>query len=143
MGKQFTLTANDSHQLGAYRADPSGPSKGGVVVIQEIFGVNKHIRAVCDRLASEGYTAVAPALFDRTQKGFECGYTPDEISDMGENFLARFMHPDDFASLAKLGAEYATRKDGEVFEHVFRMRHKNGQWRWVQRMATIFSRTPD
>ena len=81
MGKHFTLTASDAHQLGAYRADPSGPSKGGVVVIQEIFGVNKHIRAVCDRLAAEGYTAVAPALFDRTQKGFECGYTPDEIAN--------------------------------------------------------------
>ena len=52
-----------------------------MVVIQEIFGVNKHIRAVCDRLAAEGYTAVAPALFDRTQKDFECGYTPDEIAN--------------------------------------------------------------
>jgi carboxymethylenebutenolidase len=81
LGKHFTLTANDSHQLGAYRADPAGASKGGVVVIQEIFGVNKHIRAVCDRLAAEGYTAVAPALFDRTQKDFECGYTPDEIAN--------------------------------------------------------------
>ena len=81
MGKHFTLTANDSHQLGAYRADPAGPSKGGVVVIQEIFGVNQHIRAVCDRLAAEGYTAVAPALFDRTEKDFQCGYTPDEIAN--------------------------------------------------------------
>ena len=81
MGKHFTLTASDNHQLGAYRADPAGPSKGGVVVIQEIFGVNHHIRAVCDRLAQEGYTAVAPALFDRTQKDFECGYTPDEIAN--------------------------------------------------------------
>jgi carboxymethylenebutenolidase len=81
LGKHFTLTANDSHQLGAYRADPAGPSKGGIVVIQEIFGVNHHIRAVCDRLAQEGYTAVAPALFDRTEKGFECGYTPDEIAN--------------------------------------------------------------
>jgi carboxymethylenebutenolidase len=81
LGKHFTLTANDQHQLGAYRADPKGPSKGGIVVIQEIFGVNHHIRAVCDRLAEEGYTAVAPALFDRTEKGFECGYTPDEIAN--------------------------------------------------------------
>ncbi len=81
MGKHFTLTAADKHQLGAYRADPKGPAKGGIVVIQEIFGVNHHIRAVCDRLADEGYAAVAPALFDRTQKGFECGYTPDEIAN--------------------------------------------------------------
>ena len=81
MGKHFTLTANDQHQLGAYRADAKGPAKGGIVVIQEIFGVNHHIRAVCDRLAEEGYNAVAPALFDRTEKGFECGYTPDEIAN--------------------------------------------------------------
>jgi PAS domain S-box-containing protein len=71
------------------------------------------------------------------------GYTPAEITEMGENFLQRFMHPDDLASLQKLGEEHLTRRDGEVFEHVFRMRHKSGQWRWVQRRATIFSRTPD
>jgi carboxymethylenebutenolidase len=81
LGKQFTLTAADKHQLGAYRADPKGPAKGSMIVIQEIFGVNHHIRAVCDRLAEEGYVALAPALFDRTQPGFECGYTPDEIAD--------------------------------------------------------------
>ena len=54
------------------------------------------------------------------------GYTPAEISEMGDQFIPRFLHPEDIASLQKLGAEYATRRDGEVFEHVFRMRHKNG-----------------
>ena len=73
MGKHFSLTSADQFQLGAYRADPAGPAKGGIVVIQEIFGVNHHIRAVCDRLAGEGYAALAPALFDRQQKNFECG----------------------------------------------------------------------
>jgi len=81
VGKHFTLAASDAHQLGAYRADAKGPAKGGIVVIQEIFGVNHHIRAVCDRLAGEGYNAVAPALFDRSEKNFECGYTPDEIAN--------------------------------------------------------------
>jgi carboxymethylenebutenolidase len=81
LGKQFTLTAADQHRFGAYRADPQGSAKGGVVVIQEIFGVNRHIRAVCDRLASEGYVALAPALFDRAEPNFECGYTPDEIAN--------------------------------------------------------------
>jgi len=52
-----------------------------VVVIQEIFGVNHHIRSVVDRVAAEGYAAVAPALFDRTQPGFECGYTLDEVAN--------------------------------------------------------------
>jgi len=81
LGKQFSLTSADKFQLGAYRADPVGAAKGGMVVIQEIFGVNHHIRAVCDRLAAEGYAAVAPALFDRQVKDFQSGYTPDEIAE--------------------------------------------------------------
>ncbi len=81
MGKHFSLVASDSFKLGAYRADPSGPAKGGMVVIQEIFGVNHHIRAVCDQLAADGYAAVAPAVFDRQQPNFECGYSPDEIAE--------------------------------------------------------------
>ncbi len=81
MGKHFSLVAADSFKLGAYRADPSGTPKGGIVVIQEIFGVNHHIRAVCDRLAAEGYAAIAPAIFDRQQPDFESGYSPDEIAN--------------------------------------------------------------
>ena len=70
MGKQFSLTAADNFKLGAYRADPADRPRAAIVVIQEIFGVNHHIRAVCDRLAGEGYAAVAPAMFDRSSKGF-------------------------------------------------------------------------
>lgn len=88
MGKQFTLSTSDAHQLGAYRADPAGAPKGGIVVIQEIFGVNQHIRAVCDAFAKEGYAAVAPALFDRTQRNFESGYTPAEI-EKARTFVAK------------------------------------------------------
>ncbi len=80
MGQHVSLTAADHHKLGGYRADPQGTPKGGLVVIQEIFGVNHHIRAVCDRLAALGYVAVAPAVFDRFVRDFECGYTPDEIA---------------------------------------------------------------
>jgi carboxymethylenebutenolidase len=87
LGKHFSLTAADQHQLGAYRADPKGTPKGGIVVIQEIFGVNNHIRNVCDRFAEEGYVAVAPALFDRQVKGFESGYTPPEI-EKARSFIA-------------------------------------------------------
>jgi carboxymethylenebutenolidase len=81
LGKHLSLVASDSFNLGAYRADPSGAAKGGIVVIQEIFGVNHHIRAVCDHLAGMGYAAIAPALFDRQQPNFECGYSPDEIAN--------------------------------------------------------------
>jgi len=73
------LTAADGHRLGAYRADPSGRPRGAVVVIQEIFGVNSHIRSICDRLAAEGYVAIAPAVFDRYERDFETGYSPAEI----------------------------------------------------------------
>ncbi len=79
MGAQISLTASDGFKLGAYRADPPGPAKGGLVVIQEIFGVNHHIRAVCDRFAEQGYASVAPAIFDRIQPNFESGYTPPEV----------------------------------------------------------------
>jgi carboxymethylenebutenolidase len=58
----------------AWRADPSGNPKGGIVVIQEIFGVNSHIRSVTDRFASEGYLAVAPAIFEHVEPKFEVGY---------------------------------------------------------------------
>ena len=88
MGKHFSLTAADSHKLGAYRADPAGKPKGGIVVIQEIFGVNHHIRAVCDRFAGDGYVAVAPALFDRMTRDFESGYSPAEI-EKARSYIAK------------------------------------------------------
>ena len=80
MGQIITLTASDGFKLGGYRADPSQKAKGAIVVIQEIFGVNSHIRSVCDRFAQEGYVAIAPAIFDRIQPGFESGYSPDEVA---------------------------------------------------------------
>src|SRR5436190_9923478 len=81
MGKKITLTAPDGQKLGAYRADPANVVKGGVVVIQEIFGVNHHIRSLCDRLAAAGYAAVAPALFDRKVRDFETGYTAENVAE--------------------------------------------------------------
>lgn len=81
MGQDIKLTASDNFQLGAYRADPAGAPKGAIVVIQEIFGVNHHIRSVCDRLAGEDYVAIAPSIFDRIEPGFTSGYSPDEIAE--------------------------------------------------------------
>jgi len=80
VGQQIKLTASDNFQLGGYRADPAGAPEAAVVVIQEIFGVNHHIRAVCDRLAGEGYVAIAPAIFDRIEPDFQCGYSSDEVA---------------------------------------------------------------
>jgi len=79
MGKMIELTAGDGHKLGAYRADPAGKPRGGVVVIQEIFGVNSHIRSVTDGYAAEGYLAIAPAMYDRVQRNYETGYTQEDI----------------------------------------------------------------
>jgi carboxymethylenebutenolidase len=87
VGQDIKLTASDQFQLGGYRADPKGTPKGAVVVIQEIFGVNHHIRAVCDRLSGEGYVAIAPSIFDRIEPGFTSGYSPDEIAT-ARNFIA-------------------------------------------------------
>lgn len=80
MGSTINLTSSDGFQLSAYQADPEGPVRGGVVVVQEIFGVNDHIRSVVDRYAAAGYLAIAPAIFDRDQPGIELGYTPDDIA---------------------------------------------------------------
>jgi carboxymethylenebutenolidase len=61
-------------------AQPTATGRGAIVVIQEIFGVNAHIRSVCDGFAADGYTAIAPALFDRQQRGVELGYTGQDIA---------------------------------------------------------------
>jgi carboxymethylenebutenolidase len=79
MGNTIELKASDGHKLAAYRAEPEGTARGCVLVIQEIFGVNPHIRAVCDDYAREGYLALAPALFDRVQRGVELGYEGEAL----------------------------------------------------------------
>jgi carboxymethylenebutenolidase len=81
MGQTITLTASDGHKLACYRADPpKGKARAGLVVIQEIFGVNAHMRSVADRFAAEGYAVAAPALFGRIEKGLELGYEEKDIT---------------------------------------------------------------
>src|SRR6186713_2426247 len=79
MGQFTNLTAADGFVVPAYVAQPEGKPRGGVVVVQEIFGVNSHIRAVTDRFAAQGYVAVAPATFERVKPGVELGYTEDDM----------------------------------------------------------------
>ncbi len=107
MGQDIKLTASDNFQLGAYRADPKGAPKGAVVVIQEIFGVNHHIRAVCDRIAGNGYVAIAPAIFDRIEPNFQCGYSPEEVA-VARKFVA---NPDWAAMLRDTQAAIDAVKD--------------------------------
>ncbi len=88
MSKMIELTASDGHKLSAYRAEPKGKPRGGLIVVQEIFGVNSHIRSVADGYAADGYLVVAPAFFDRVERGLDIGYTPPDI-ERGRAFIPK------------------------------------------------------
>ncbi|HEY3786603.1 MAG TPA: dienelactone hydrolase family protein [Steroidobacteraceae bacterium] len=81
MAEFSTIMARDGHEFQAYLAAPPGKPRGAVVVIQEIFGVNAHIRSVTEGFAAEGYTAIAPSLFDRIRRGIELAYTPPQMQE--------------------------------------------------------------
>jgi carboxymethylenebutenolidase len=80
MGERITLTSADGAPIGAYQARPETTARGAIVVLQEIYGVNRHIRAVADRFALEGFVAIAPALFDRVAPAVELAYTPEDMT---------------------------------------------------------------
>ncbi len=111
MAEFVSLIASDGHKFQAWAAAPMGKPRGGVVVIQEIFGVNSHIRDVTERYAHEGYLAIAPALFDRLHRGFEVGYAPDDIAK-GRELVGRIDW--DKAVLDVEAAHKAAAADGKV-----------------------------
>lgn len=80
MGETIQLKASDGHDFSAYVAKPDGAPRGAIVVVQEIFGVNSHIRAVTDGFAADGYKAITPALFDRIERNVDLDYDPDSIA---------------------------------------------------------------
>jgi carboxymethylenebutenolidase len=79
MGEMIKLTTKDGATISAYKAEPAHKPRGAIVVLQEIFGVNHHIRKVTDGFAAQGYLAIAPALFDRVAPGVELGYEPADL----------------------------------------------------------------
>ena len=80
MGQLIELKTKDGKTIEAYRAEPAGKARGALVVIQEIWGINKHIRSVADGYAADGYLAIAPALFDRIEPGVKMDeYTPETM----------------------------------------------------------------
>jgi carboxymethylenebutenolidase len=79
MGEYNQLMARDGHEFAAWLAPAVGERRGAIVILQEIFGVNAHIREVTDGFAREGYVCIAPALFDRVKRGVELGYTPEDV----------------------------------------------------------------
>jgi len=115
MSETNQLTADDGFVFPAYVARPAGAARGAVVVVQEIFGVNAHIRAVADGLAADGYLAVAPEAFHRIQPGVQLGYTPEDIQ-AGVALKARVEALAAPGVLADLQAaiDYAGRAGGKV-----------------------------
>jgi len=89
MSEFVRLRAADDHELGAYVALPAGEPIAALVVIQEIFGVNAHIRSVADGYATDGFLCVAPAIFDRIQPGVDLGYSDEEV-EIARGMLPRF-----------------------------------------------------
>lgn len=106
MGEFITLTAADGHRFQAWRTGDGAP---GLVVIQEIFGVNHHIRATADRFAAQGFSVIAPALFDRVGPKIELGYGPQDI-EKGREIRAKVKTEDALADIAAAVAEL--KKDG-------------------------------
>jgi carboxymethylenebutenolidase len=107
MKRMIEVKAADGHVLSAYEVAPSGKPRGGIAIVQEIFGVNAHIRSVADGYAADGYHVIAPGLFDRHERGYERGYTAEEV-DAGIK-IARSMNPmhmlhDLEATIGKLSA---------------------------------------
>jgi carboxymethylenebutenolidase len=81
MGEFIKLTTKDGATIDAYKAVPAGTPRGGIVVLQEIFGINHHIRGVADQYAADGYLAIAPALYDRVSPGVELAYVQKDIEE--------------------------------------------------------------
>ncbi len=90
------LKARDGHELDAYLAEPEGKPRGGVVVVQEIFGVTDHIKRVADQYAAEGYRAVAPAMFDRIERGITLPYSAIE---QGRAYMQQLAWPNTLADV--------------------------------------------
>ena len=111
MGQVTQLTAKDGFTFDVYVADPQGKPKGAILVIQEIFGVNSHIRGVADSYAADGYAVMAPALFDRGGKNFEVGYTPEDIQKGRD---ARAQIPWDAAVMDMTATVEALKRHGKV-----------------------------
>jgi carboxymethylenebutenolidase len=91
MGQMIRMTMSDGKDIAVYHAEAEGARKGGLVLIQEIFGVTDHIRELCDEYAADGYEVLSPALFDREAPGFECDYTGEQFEHAVK--LARQLHP--------------------------------------------------
>jgi carboxymethylenebutenolidase len=113
MGEMIRMTMSDGANIAVYHAQPEGERRGGLVLIQEIFGVTDHIRELCDDYAADGYEVLSPALFDREHPGFEAGYSGPEFDRAVE--LARKLHPFDLSLADAQTCVDALKSKGPVF----------------------------
>lgn len=102
MGKMIRLKAKDGHELDAYLAEPNGKAKGGIVVVQEIFGVTSHVKRVADQYAAQGYKAIAPAMFDRVERNVTLDYSQIQ---KGLEYMHQLEWPNTLADLTAAADE--------------------------------------
>lgn len=132
MSEKITLTAADGHRLNAWRSDPAGAAKGGVVALHAVYGLTGHMGDVCDRWAGAGYAAIAPSLFDRTGPGQVHPYTQDGV-EAGRRCYAALTEK---TGLADIGAAAdALRPAGRVAVSGF---CTGGTWAWIAASAMDF-----
>ena len=111
MGRNVKLQASDVFSFDGYLAEPAGKPIGGLVIVQEIFGVNQHIRSVADRFAGEGFLALAPAIFDRVEPNVDLGFDPASMQKgIG---LAQKLNMDDVVKDVEATLQYLHKATGK------------------------------
>lgn len=112
-GKMTKMKMSDGAEIGVYHVEPTGKRRGGLVLIQEIFGLTEHIKECCDRFAAEGYEVLGPAVYDREAPGFEASYSPEDIQKAIK--IARGEHPFDLSVKDSQTCIDALKSKGAVF----------------------------
>jgi carboxymethylenebutenolidase len=112
-GSMIKMTTSDGAEIGVYHVEPKGTRRGGLVLIQEIFGVTDHIKECCDSFADEGYEVLGPSLYDREAPGFAVSYSPEDIQKAIK--IARGEHPFDLSIADACTCISALRDKGPVF----------------------------
>ena len=112
-GKMTKMKMSDGAEIGVYHVEPQGARRGGLVLIQEIFGVTEHIMECCDSYAAEGYEVLGPALYDREVPGFQASYSPEDIQKAIK--IARGEHPFDLSITDTQTCIDALKGKGAVF----------------------------
>jgi carboxymethylenebutenolidase len=107
------MKMKDGAEIGVYHVEPKGVRRGGLVVIQEIFGVTDHIKEVCDSYAAEGYEVLGPALYDREEPNFQASYSPEDIQKAIK--IARGDHPFELSIADSQTCIDALKGKGNVF----------------------------